>query len=315
MATLDKLKTEYLEHLEVEKNRSHRTVTNYDHYLKRFIEFASSSRVLRPENVSLDLIRKYRLALNRAKDSEGNGLKLITQNYHVIALRSFLKYLAKRDIECLAAEKIELSKTPSRQVQFLEPDEIKKLFEAVKSEKNNLVRLRDTAILEMLFSTGLRVSELATLKKKQVNAEKGEFSVRGKGDKWRVVFLSDSARDTLKEYLTSRKDKSPALFVPHKVKKSVKLEIEEMDGENAQGLTPRTVQRIIKKYSRSANITKEITPHTLRHSFATQLLANGADMRSVQEMLGHSSITTTQIYTHVTNKQLKEIHKKFHQPN
>jgi len=246
------------------------------------------------------------------KDSTGENLKLITQNYHVIALRAFLKYLAKQDIETLAAEKLELPKTPSRQVQFLEPDEIKRLFEAVASETDTLTRLRDLAILELLFSTGLRVSELAGLTKRSVNVDKDEFSVRGKGDKIRVAFLSAEAKTALKEYLKARRDTSPALFIPHRQKKSVEKQIDEMDEEKANGLTARSIQRIVKKYARAAGITKDISPHTLRHSFATDLLINGADLRSVQEMLGHSSITTTQIYTHVTNKQLKEIHKKFH---
>jgi len=312
MPQLDRYKTKFLEHLEVEKNRSQKTIVNYDHYLSRFIEFIESLRVSRPDQLTLEHVRKFRLALNRARDSEGNALKIITQNYHIIAIRSFLKYLAKQDIGTLSAEKIELAKTPDRQVQFLEPEEIVRLIDATNQEKNDLVRTRDRAILEVLFSTGLRVSELAGLKKKQVNIEKGEFSVRGKGDKVRPVFLSDSAKETLKTYLSLRKDPSPSLFIPHKQKKSIEKQMQEMDeGENG-GLTVRTVQRIIKKYARAANITKDITPHTLRHSFATGLLSHGADLRAVQELLGHSSVTTTQIYTHVTNRQLKEIHKKFH---
>jgi len=312
MKSLNELKKEFLEHLEIEKNRSQLTLRNYDHYLSRFLEFAQKNGVKSPEKISLDLVRKFRLMLNRMTDEHGNDLKLITQNYHVIALRSFLKYLAKQDIKTLAAEKLELAKTQSRQVQFLGNDEIGRLGESTKKEKNDLVGLRDQAILETLFSTGLRVSELANLVKSKINLNKDEFSVKGKGGKVRMVFLTDDARDSLKKYLETRKDKSPSLFVAHKQKKSVKKEIEEMDEKVARGLTPRSIQRIIKKYALKAGITKDITPHTLRHSFATNLLTNGADLRAVQEMLGHSSITTTQIYTHVTNRQLRDVHKKFH---
>ncbi|OGE80938.1 MAG: hypothetical protein A2826_00225 [Candidatus Doudnabacteria bacterium RIFCSPHIGHO2_01_FULL_43_23] len=312
MESLSKLKTQFLEHLEIEKNRSHLTIANYDHYLERFIKFAKNSGVSSPEKITQDLVRKFRLALNRMQDEHGRSLKLITQNYHVIALRSFLKYLAKNDIKTLPAEKLELAKTPSRQVQFLEGEEIERLLNATKQEKNQLIALRDMAILQTLFSTGLRVSELTSLTKSKINLNKAEFSIRGKGDKVRVVFLSAEAIDSIKDYLAARKDKSPALFVAHKQKKTVEKQIAEMDESEAQSLTPRSVQRIIKKYARSAGITKDITPHTLRHSFATDLLQNGADIRAVQEMLGHSSITTTQIYTHITNRQLRDVHKKFH---
>lgn len=312
MKNISDLKIQFLEYLEIERNRSPLTLSSYNHYLSRFVDFASRKSVKFPEKISLDLVREFRLMLNRAKGNQGKSLKLVTQNYHVIALRSFLKYLIKQDIKTLAPEKIELAKAPSRQVNFLETSELERLFEAVGAEKHKLVSLRDRAILETLFSTGLRVSELASLTKPKVNIAKGEFSVRGKGDKVRVVFLSDSAKLSLKEYLDARKDKSIFLFVGHKQKKSVQQEIEEIDSSKARGLTPRTIQRIIKKYARLAGITKEITPHTLRHSFATDLLMAGADIRAVQEMLGHSSITTTQIYTHVTNRKLRDIHKKHH---
>ncbi|MCL5436030.1 MAG: tyrosine-type recombinase/integrase [Patescibacteria group bacterium] len=312
MPPLEKLKNQFLEYLEIERNRSELTIENYDHYLKRFLDFAKKSGISSAEKLDLDLVRSFRLHLNRTRDASGRPLKLITQNYHVIALRSFLKYLAKQNVKTLAAEKLELPKTPSRQVQFLESAEITLLLEAPAAEKNDLVRLRDTAILETLFSTGLRVSELSGLLRTKVNPSHHEFSVRGKGDKVRVVFLSDSAREALKKYLQARSDKSPALFVAHRQKKSVEKQIEEMDEGQTSALTPRSIQRIIKKYARQAGISKDITPHTLRHSFATDLLSNGADIRAVQEMLGHSSITTTQIYTHVTNRKLSEIHKKFH---
>src|SRR3989344_1119270 len=303
MTPLEKYKTQFLEHLEVEKNRSRLTIRNYDLYLKRFLEFAKGRQANSPAAVELDLVRSFRLFLNRHTDRFGRGMKLQTQTYHVIALRSFLKYLSKIDIKTLAAEKLELPKTPSRQVAFLETDDLEKLFKAVVAEKNELRRLRDRAILELLFSTGLRVAEAANLKRGQVNLKKDEFSVKGKGDKIRVVFLSPSARHALKSYLERRRDNSPALFARHN------QEIEMLD---EIPLTARSIQRLVKKYSLLAGISISITPHTLRHTMATDLLQAGADLRSVQEILGHSSITTTQIYTHLTNKRLKEIHHKYH---
>jgi len=249
-------------------------------------------------------VRNFRLYLNRYKDDRGHELKLITQNYYVIALRSFLKYLAKRDIKTLAAEKLELPKTPSRQVVFLESEDLQKLLSAPSKEKKEILRLRDQAILEILFSTGLRVAELSSLKRDQVNPKKEEFPVRGKGDKIRIVFMSERAREALRRYLNARNDNSPALFVRHNREKT--------DITDTAPLTPRTIQRVIKKYALLAGVSPDITPHTLRHTMATDLLTAGADLRSVQEILGHSSITTTQVYTHITNRHLKEIHKKFH---
>ncbi|OGE78218.1 MAG: hypothetical protein A2751_03620 [Candidatus Doudnabacteria bacterium RIFCSPHIGHO2_01_FULL_46_14] len=308
---LKKYKQQFLEHLEVEKNRSRLTIRNYDLYLRRFCEFAESRRVSSPAGVDLDLVRSFRLALNRRQvrrsppqADEGGELKLATQTYHIIALRSFLKYLARRDVKSLAAEKLELPKTPSRQVSFLESEDLEKLFRATNQEKDELRRLRDRAILEILFSTGLRVAECAGLKRAQVNLKKDEFSVKGKGDKIRVVFLSPAARSALKNYLSKRSDNSPALFVRHSNNK--------IDISDVSPLTARTIQRLMKKYALLAGITIKISPHTLRHTMATDLLQAGADLRSVQEILGHASITTTQIYTHLTNKRLKEIHAKFH---
>lgn len=300
---LEKLKTEFLEHLEIEKNRSRLTIRNYDLYISRFIDFAASQGENSPKDVDLDLVRKFRLWLNRQTDRQGHELKLATQNYHINALRSFLKYLARRDIKTLAAEKIELAKTPSRQVEFLEMSDLEKLLEAPKKEKHEVVRLRDQAILELLFSTGLRVGELASLVRGQVNLKKEEFTVRGKGDKLRTVFLSDRARQAVKKYLDTRTDNSPALFVAHSPNRDI---LEQ------QPLTARTVQRLIKKYALVGGVSPHITPHTLRHTMATDLLASGADIRSVQEILGHSSIVTTQIYTHITNKRLREVHQKYH---
>ncbi len=306
MNEIKNLKTDFLEHLEIEKNRSRLTIRNYDHYLSFFLRW---SGINSPEEITIDLIRKFRLYLNRYQNKKGQGLKKITQDYYVIALRGFLNYLAKRDIVVMASEKIELGKTKDRQVEFLQTEEIKRLLSAASN--NTLSDLRDRAILELLFSTGLRVSEISGLNIENVNLKSGEFSVRGKGDKIRLVFISDSAKKALTDYLKKRRDLDPALFV--------RLRKERDSGAKNKGealrLTPRSIQRIVKKRAIKAGIIKKVTPHTLRHSFATDLLINGADIRSVQEMLGHSSITTTQIYTHITNKHLKDIYKKFHSKN
>ncbi|MEA3249320.1 MAG: site-specific tyrosine recombinase/integron integrase [Patescibacteria group bacterium] len=306
----DKLITDFLTYLEVERNRSEKTVRNYDFYLRRFFDWAKG---VPPEKVTLDMVRKYRVWLNRLKDGRGKSLKKNTQNYHLIALRSFLKYLAKRDIKTLAPEKIELAKMPQRSVGFLEAHELDRLLEApmmaagghkLAESSLPLIRLRDKAILETLFSTGLRVSELASLTKEMINLKREEFTVRGKGDKPRVVFLSNQARYWLKEYLAKRGDMEEYMFVSH--------DRAAKDRESERALTPRSVQRIVEKYARRAGITKRITPHVIRHTFATDLLRNGADIRSVQAMLGHSSITTTQIYTHVTDQRLREIYDEYH---
>ncbi len=293
-----KLLEDFLDYLEVEKNRSQKTRQNYQHYLERFFAWA---KIRNPQEITLDLVRKFRLYLNRLQDNQGASLKKITQNYHIIALRSFLKYLAKRDIKSLSAEKIELGKTPERQIEFLEEEELERLLST--PSLNDLSGLRDKAILELLFSTGLRVSELVSLDRDKINLNKGEFSVKGKGGKVRVVFLSSTAKKALEEYLKKRDDADLALFVQHrKAGKSL----------NNLRLTARSIQRIVKKYAKAAGLTKDIHTHTLRHSFATDLLMGGADLRSVQALLGHSSITTTQIYTHITDKQLKEVHQAFH---
>lgn len=313
MPEIKKLKRysiQFLEYLEIERNRSKLTLRNYDHYLQRFVGFCEKQGVTDPEDVDLELVRSYRLFLNRMVDN-GKPLKIITQNYHLIALRSFLKYLSRRDIKCLAAEKIELPKPPSRQVEFLEPQDVTRLIEATDQEKDKATRLRDKAILEMLFSTGLRISELVALNKDSINTKRREFSVRGKGDKMRLVFLSDRAISAVEEYLKLREDNSKALFIRHDHKESVEKQMKSFS-EKALGLTARTMQRIIKKYAKIAGIMKKISPHTLRHSFATDLLSNGADIRAVQELLGHASISTTQIYTHLTNRRLKDIYDKYH---
>ena len=310
MDKIKNLKTEFLEYLEIEKNRSQLTIRNYDHYLDRFLDWAM---IKNPEDITGELVRKFRLYLNRYKDGKGKNLKKATQDYYIIALRGFLKYLAKQDIETLASEKVELGNTQEREVEFLEADEIKRLLESVGNK--NVCSLRDRAILELLFSTGLRVSEIANLNKENINLKSGEFSVRGKGGKIRLVFISDSAKDALLNYISKRKDLDPALFI-HFKKGSGGRGNKDANDKNKSDLslrlTPRSIQRIVKKYAIKAGIVKKVTPHTLRHSFATDLLMNGADIRSVQSMLGHSSITTTQIYTHITDKHLKDIHKKFH---
>jgi site-specific recombinase XerD len=297
---LDKLLIEFLEYLEIERNRSQKTVENYHHYLKRFFAWAKISQ---PQEITPELVRSYRIYLNRKIDDKGKGLKKITQNYHAIAIRSFLKYLAKRDIKSLAAEKIEIGKNPSHEIEFLDSGELDRLLEAASGQ--DIKSLRDRSILELLFSAGLRVSELISINRDQINLARQEFSVKGKGDKIRIVFISNTAKEALEKYLNKRMDIDPALFVRFSKKKKT-------EAEKNKRLTPRSIQRIVKYYAAKAGIVKDVHPHTLRHSFATDLLANGADIRSVQTMLGHSSITTTQIYTHITNQQLKEIHKKFH---
>lgn len=303
---LKELKREFLEYLEIEKGRSILTVRNYDHYLTRFLEYA---KVDDPKDVSETQVREYRLWLNRQAGTKvGRNvetLKRKTQNYYLIALRAFLKYLRKRGIESLNPERIELAKVPERSLDLISPAELTRLIEAPDS--NTLSGLRDRAILELLFSTGLRVSELCSLSQEDVDLTRDEFSIRGKGDKVRVVFLSDTARDAISAYLKERKDFDDAMFIQygknakHNDEKNIDLR-----------LTPRSVQRIIKRYATISGITRKVTPHKLRHCFATDLLSNGADLRSVQALLGHANIATTQIYTHVTDKHLRDIHKKFH---
>ncbi len=299
------LLVDYLEHLEIERNRSQKTIENYEHYLSRFIQFCDEKHhITNPQKITLDLVRKYRVYLNRLETQDGGTFRVSTQNYHIIALRNFLKYLAKKDIKTLASEKIDVGKNPDREVDFLEPEEVERLLNAAHG--TDLATLRDRALLELLFSAGLRVSEIVSIDRDDINLERQEFSVRGKGGKVRVVFISDTAKIALQNYLDKRIDIDPALFVRtrtgcHK----------EADAEGLR-LTPRTVQRIVKKYATKAGIVKDVHPHTLRHSFATDLLQNGADIRSVQAMLGHANITTTQIYTHVTNQNLKNIHDRFH---
>lgn len=301
MADLKKLKTEFLEYLEIEKNRSPKTIENYHHYLNRFLAFARASS---PAQLSEEMIRQYRLHLNRSTNAHGKPLKKITQNYHIIALRAFLRYLAKREIKAVSPEKIELGKQEDRHIDFLEGSELERILNSANGIA--LTDLRDRAILETLFSTGLRVSELCSLDRDKIDSVRGEVPVMGKGSKIRLVFLSDTAKKSLQDFLKKRSDADPALFIRIPKKEAF------AKYENLR-LTPRSVQRIIKKHAIRAGIVgKRVTPHTLRHSLATDLLRNGADIRSVQAILGHSSVTTTQIYTHVTDSQLKEVHQRFH---
>jgi site-specific recombinase XerD len=295
------LKTDFLEYLEIEQNRSNKTITNYDHYLTRLIDFAGDIKV---SEIDSDLIRKWRLWLNRLGTNTSDELQKTTQNYHLIALRSFLKYLAKRDIKSLAPEKIELAKTARKQVTFLNKSELERLLNQPKLD--SIIGLRDRAIIELLFSSGLRVSELVNLNKDDVNLKRREFMVRGKGQKDRPIFISQEAAIWLQKYLGARQDNQAPLFLRYNGKKDID------NSGDFHRLTTRSVQRLIARHSKLAGITKHVSPHTLRHSFATDLLMNGADLRSVQALLGHSNIATTQIYTHVTDPHLKSVHEKFH---
>lgn len=293
---------QFLEYMEIEKGRALKTVQNYERYIMRFISF---SKIKHSSDIDEDAVRKFRLDLNRAAGQKTKGqnsgtMKKRTQNYHLIALRMFLKYLMKRDIKTLSPDKIELAKTSIRQIEHLEIHELRRMLEI--SKKN----VRNHAILELLFSTGLRVSELCSLNR-DIDLQKDEFTIRGKGEKLRIVFLSQNSKDAIKKYLEMRTDMDEALFIQASPR-VVKLEEQNI----SLRLTPRSVERLVKQIAIEAGISKKVTPHTIRHSFATDLLRNGADIRSVQIMLGHSNIATTQIYTHVTNKQLHDIHKKFH---
>jgi len=302
MADVVELKKQFLEYLEIERGRSVKTVENYDRYLNRFFEFA---KVTKPSAITEEQVREFRLHLNRQPGTKVGSrmepMKRRTQNYYLIALRAFLKYLRKRGVESLNPERIELAKVPERSLDLISGAELKRLRAA--PDTKNIEGKRDKAILELLFSTGLRISELCSLSIDDVDLTRDEFSVRGKGDKVRVVFLSDDARVALQDYLKARKDMDDALFVRYGRKMN--------DGGDLR-LSPRAVQRLLKKYAAEAGITRKVTPHVIRHSFATDLLQNGADIRSVQALLGHASINTTQVYTHVTDKHLREVHKKFH---
>jgi site-specific recombinase XerD len=307
-ATLHDLIAQFLEYLEIEKNCSKLTIRDYKHYLEVFENWFSTTLPDKAlKDLDLQIIRKYRVFLANRVDSKNLTLKRVTQNYYVIALRSFLRFLVKNDYKTLEPSKIDLPKTESRSLKFLEKDQIDRLVMSADTSKND--GLRDRAVLELLFSTGLRVSELVSLNRDRINLERKEFGVIGKGGKSRIVFISDRAADHLKSYLQKREDQYKPLFIRYSGRP---------DGQNngeKMRLTARSIERMVKKYVRKARIPVDATVHTLRHSFATDLLINGADLRSVQEMLGHKNIATTQIYTHITNKQLREVHESFHSGN
>ncbi|MDB5266752.1 MAG: recombinase, integrase/recombinase XerD [Parcubacteria group bacterium] len=310
---LERLKREFLEYTEIERGRSLKTVENYNHYLTRFLEFAQVSK---PGDITPDLIREYRLWLNRQTTRERASnfghetLKKKTQNYYLIALRAFLKYLAKRSIKTVSPEVIELAKVGERHIDLITKEELMRLLDA--PDTATLQGLRDKAILELLFSTGLRVAELCSLSR-DLDLTSDEFSIRGKGEKIRVVFLSPEAKDSVRAYLNKRKDMDDAMFVRVDPPKSLEGKEKKVKRpESEPRLTSRSIQRIIKHYAIKAGISKRVTPHVVRHMFATDLLSNGADLRSVQMLLGHANIATTQIYTHVTDKALRDTHQKFH---
>lgn len=299
---------EFLKYLRVERNCSPLTIRDYRHYLTRFAHWVEeNSPIEKPKDINLQLIRSYRYFLAEFADEKGLTLMRITQNYHIIALRAFLRYLVKNDIAVVAPEKIELPKVESRSLKFLDRDQLERLLNA--PEISTPQGMRDKALLEMLFSTGLRVSELVKLNHDQINFERREFGIIGKGQRQRVVFLSDRACEWLEKYLATRQDDYKPLFIRYQGN------LDGQQGGEKMRLTVRSVQRLLEKYVKSAKIPVKATPHVLRHSFATDLLINGADLRSVQELLGHKNIATTQIYTHVTNQQLREVHKAFHSGN
>ena len=309
---INDLKQQFLEYIEIEKGRSLKTVENYDRYLIRFI---AHTKVKDPSDITDSILREYRLWLNRQSTGNnratGDTLKKKTQNYYLIALRAFLKYMAKRGIKTLSPEAIELAKVGERQLDLISKEELQRLMDAPtqakkggdKNDVNDIKSLRDKAILELLFSTGLRISELCSLSR-DIDIHAEEMSIRGKGEKVRVIFISDEAREALKKYLDKRTDVEDALFIKVGAEKKPKAE--------GSGLTRRSIERIVKHYAVVAGISKKVTPHVIRHCFATDLLSNGADLRSVQMLLGHANIGTTQIYTHVTDSELKRVHKKFH---
>lgn len=302
--TITDVIVDFLEHMEIEQNRAQKTIMNYDHYLQRLVEFAGDVFM---SEVNAEMVRKWRLWLNRYENDNGTTISKTTQNYHLIALRSFLKYCAKRNIAVgISSDKIELARTVRKQVTFLASEEVERLL--AQPDTSSEQGMRDKAIMDLLFSGGLRVSELVNLNRDHINLKRMEFMVRGKGQKDRPIFISPQAAHSIKSYLAVRSDNLQPLFIRYSGSQDV-----SNDGEFKR-LSTRSVQRLMSSYAKLAGITKKVTPHTMRHSFATDLIRNGADLRSVQAMLGHSNISTTQIYTHVTNPQLKEIHQKFHRP-
>ncbi|HJX69313.1 MAG TPA: site-specific tyrosine recombinase/integron integrase [Dehalococcoidia bacterium] len=307
--TLESLVAEFLEYLEIQKGCSPLTIQRYRHYLRRFLNWLKEDYPsAKPAEIDLELVRRYRLFLAHLRVGDGLLLKRVTQSYHIVALRAFLRYLlVQRDIPTLSPDKIELPKQSSRSVAFLNPEQTERLLNSPKISSD--AGLRDRTILETLFSTGLRVSELVSLNRDQIDLERREFGVKGKGSKIRVVFLSNTAAEWIDRYLRARKDNFKPLFIRYSGAVNA-----QKNGEKMR-LTARSIQNIVAKYAKRSGLPIEATPHTLRHSFATDLLISGADIRSVQEMLGHESIKTTQVYTHVTNRHLKDVHRAFHSRN
>ena len=307
---ISELVADFLESLEIEKGRSTKTIENYGLYLSRFIDLITEDfegqEMIKPSDITPEVLRRFRLKLNRFSDNQNKErLSALTQSYHLIALRGFFKYLAKRGIKSLDPSLIDLPRAAKKQVTFLHFDEIERLLAEIPLDTES--GLRDRAIIELLFSGGLRVSELCSLNRDSINLERREFMVRGKGKKDRPIFIDKSTAECIEDYLNMRTDTLPALFLNN----SANQQIPSTSGDFRR-LTPRSIERIVQKYTRLAGITKHVTPHTMRHSFATDLLMNGADIRSVQSLLGHANISTTQIYTHITDPQLKEVHEKFH---
>lgn len=307
---ISELVADFLESLEIEKGRSTKTVENYGLYLARFIDLITEDfegqEMIKPSDITPEILRRFRLKLNRFSDNQNKErLSALTQSYHLIALRGFFKYLAKRGIKSLDPSLIDLPRAAKKQVTFLHFDEIERLLTEIPLDTES--GLRDRAIIELLFSGGLRVSELCSLNRDSINLERREFMVRGKGKKDRPIFIDKSTAECIEDYLNMRTDTLPALFLNN----SANQQIPSTSGDFRR-LTPRSIERIVQKYTRLAGITKHVTPHTMRHSFATDLLMNGADIRSVQSLLGHANISTTQIYTHITDPHLKEVHEKFH---
>ena len=307
---ISELVANFLESLEIEKGRSTKTVENYGLYLARFIDLITEDfegqEMIKPSDITPEILRRFRLKLNRFSDNQNKErLSALTQSYHLIALRGFFKYLAKRGIKSLDPSLIDLPRAAKKQVTFLHFDEIERLLAEIPLDTES--GLRDRAIIELLFSGGLRVSELCGLNRDSINLERREFMVRGKGKKDRPIFIDKSTAECIEDYLNMRTDTLPALFLNN----SANQQIPSTSGDFRR-LTPRSIERIVQKYTRLAGITKHVTPHTMRHSFATDLLMNGADIRSVQSLLGHANISTTQIYTHITDPHLKEVHEKFH---
>lgn len=296
----------FLQSLEIERGRSLKTIESYAHYLNRFAEWMEGQGINDAGNITEEHVLKYRQYLNRLTGRSGKTLAKNTQNYHIIAIRSLLRYLGRKGVEAISPDRIDLAKQGDREVHFLEPEELARLLS--QPDQNSDIGLRDAAMLHTLFSTGLRVSELAGLERDQINLDRGEFTVIGKGRKERLVFLSDDTKHYLVQYFKSRVDADPAAFIRYKDP----LKENDAAEKRSLRLTPRSIERIVAAYAKQAGITKKVTPHTLRHSFATDLLMNGANIRDVQAMLGHASLNTTQIYTHVTNQHLKDVHAAFH---